>query len=190
MEPKWKIGFIVEGDSDKLIVEEIARRVLSTRLDPDPFKVHAVRLGSKIALPWAYSSVLALLDEAAYDHVVIVLDADSARAADIDRKKRRIEETLREHRLTPNEVSVCLAVPQIEAWLLAPSISKPEDIPDPKLELERTELCGGKFEVDRARKIGSTLDIEVARRRSPSFEQFVSTLEGIADKLRRQASAA
>ncbi len=189
MEPKWKIGFIVEGDTDKPIVEEIAQRVLSPRFGAVPFKVHAVRLGSEIALPWAYSSVLALLDESAYDHVVIVLDADSVRTTDVERKKRRIDEMMREHSLTSDEVSVCLAVPEIEAWLLTEDLEEPENHPDPKSKLEE-KLQNRKLTAERAGQLAKELDITRDRKRSPSLEQFVSTLERLADKLLAQASAA
>jgi hypothetical protein len=189
MEPKWKVGFIVEGDIDKPVVEAIARKVLSSRLEPDSLKVHAIRLGSRIALPWAYSSVLALLDEHEYQHVIIVLDADTALRPEVERKKRRIEDMMREHDLTPNEVTVCLTVPQIEAWLLAEYFVEPEKESDPNSKLEE-KLQIHKLTTERAGQLAKELDIKIARRRSPSLEQFVSTLEQLADKLLTRASAA
>lgn len=188
-EPKWKIGFIVEGDIDKAVVEAIARKVLSSRLEPDSLKVHAIRLGSRIALPWAYSSVLALLDEHEYQHVIIVLDADTSLRPEVERKKRRIEDMMRDHDLTPNEVSVCLVVPEIEAWLLAKHLLEPEKESDPKSKLGEN-LPNGKLTIDRAGQLAKELDINTARKRSPSLENFVASLERLADKLLNQASAA
>ena len=130
MEHEWKIGFVVEGEVDKAFVEELARRVLSPKLGQDELRVHAVRLGSEIALPWAYSSVLMLLEEKEYQHVLVVMDADTGRRSEAERKRHRIEDMMREHHLTKDEVSVCIAVPEIEAWLLAEYLPEPEKVAD------------------------------------------------------------
>jgi len=189
VEPKWKIGFVVEGDVDKAVVEEIAQRILSMRLNSTPFKAYAVRLGGRLALRRAYSSVLALLDESEYDHVIVVLDADSARKDDVERITRQYEDMMRTHQLTPNEVSVCLAVPTIEAWLLPDTFIKPEEVNDPKYEL-LTKLGVPRLHGDRAQALASEVDIDKLRRRSPSFDKFAKTLEQVADKLMQPASAA
>lgn len=189
VEPKWKIGFVVEGDIDKAVVEEIARRILSMRLNSTPFKAYAVRLGGRLALRRAYSSVLALLDESEYDHVIVVLDADSARKDDVERTTRHYEDMMRAHQLTSDDVSVCLAVPTIEAWLLPDTFVKPEEVNDPKYEL-LTKLGVPRLHADRAQALASAVDLDKLRRRSPSFDKFAKALEHVADKLMQPASAA
>lgn len=189
IEPKWKIGFIVEGDIDKAVVEEIAQRILAMRLNSTPFKAYAVRLGGRLALRRAYSSVLALLDESEYDYVIVVLDADSTRNDDVERTTRQYEDMMRAHQLTQNEVSVCLAVPTIEAWLLPDTFGKPDEVADPKSELS-ANLGVPRLHADKARMLAKEVDIEKVRRRSPSFDKFAKALEHVADKLMRPASAA
>src|SRR5262245_20125869 len=100
-----KIGFIVEGDSDKAIVEALGRRLLGK-----DFELFPVRLGNTIALPWAYATVLTLLEEKHCQHVILVLDADAVLERDVERKRCDIESMLIQHRLEKDEFTVCLAV--------------------------------------------------------------------------------
>jgi hypothetical protein len=180
-----KIGFIVEGDTDKTIVESLARKIFGPK-----FHVHAVRRGGKAALTWAYTSALVLLEDKGYAHVIVVADADTTDPDDVERQRRRLEGIMSEHHLGPDVVTVCMAVPVIDAWLLARYYDAPETIPDPGKVLE-TELWQslGETENELAQAVRD-LDITLARRRSPSFDRFVSTLERLDKQLRAQSSAA
>src|SRR5688572_8933187 len=88
-----KIGFIVEGDTDKAIVETLARRIL-----PRGTRLHTVRLGSKIALPTAYTSVIEFLRKD-YDHVWIIFDADTTEESLISAERAEVEASLRKYGL-------------------------------------------------------------------------------------------
>ncbi len=178
-----KIGFVVEGDVDKAIVETLVPRLLGER-----FRAYAVRLGGSIAVRWAYSTVLTLLQEKHYPHVVLLLDADSSLKPQVDRKRREIEAMFEEHRLGSDDVSVCFAVPEIEAWLLAGYEDRPEESTDPKSKLME-HMRARRLVPARVIDVARTLDIEKARSRSPSFDEFVRTLERVAHRL-DQAPAA
>jgi hypothetical protein len=183
IETERKIGFIVEGDVDKAVVETLARRLLG-----EAFRAYAVRLGGAIAVRWAYSTVLMLLEEKHYQHVVLVLDADSSIKAELDRKRREIQVMLDQHDLGSEVVSVCLAVPEIEAWLLAAYVDRPEESVDPRGDLA-TLLQVRRLLPEKAAEIARELDIKKARSRSPSFDEFARLLEALAERL-RQAPAA
>lgn len=177
------IGFVVEGSIDKAVVEALTPRVTG-----GAHQAFAVRIGGRIALRWAYSTVLMLLEEKRCPHVVMLLDADSSIPSQVDRRRREIEAMLEEHHLGRDEVSVCFAVPEIEAWLLAAYEEAPEQNENPKLALAR-HLHARPRTPEEVADLAHTLDIELAIKRSPSFEEFVRTLRRIAERL-AQAPAA
>jgi hypothetical protein len=183
METARKIGFVVEGDVDKAVVETLAHRLLG-----DKFRAYAVRLGGSIAVRWAYSTVLTLLEEKRYPHVILVLDAGSTLEPQIERKRREIEAMLEEHRLGSEDVSVCFAVPAIEAWLLAEYEDRPEESQDPRGRL-LNHIQERRLVSARAAELARTLDIAKARARSPSFDELVRTLERVAQMLDRAPAA-
>jgi len=173
-----KIGFLVEGDVDKAVVEALASRILGPS-----FRPYAVRLGGEVALPWAYATVLSLLEEKHYPHVVLVLDADSTNPNEVERRQQTLQGSLARHHLGANEVTVCLAVPSIEAWLLAGQRADPERVLQPKEELRR--LLGKlPLSVERATDLANALDLAIARQRAPSLDRFGATLERLATALR------
>lgn len=170
---KKKIGFIVEGDFDKEVVETLAVRLLGDRFHP-----HTIRLGGKAALPWVWSTVLDL-QARGYSHVIIVFDADVSIESEAERQRREVEMNLQQHGAARN-TSVCLAAPTIEAWLLANERMQPGDRSDPKGALHGRlphQLRSG----DGAR-LAEELDIEQARKNSWSFEQFVRTLQSLTKR--------
>jgi hypothetical protein len=178
-----KIGFVVEGSVDKALVEALAPRIFGAG-----FEVQAIRIGGAIALRWAYSTVLTLLEEKHCHHVILLLDAGAQEPSQIDRRKQQIVAMLEEHRLGSDDVSVCLAVPEIEAWLLAAYEERREERREPKAALLE-HLGARRMLPDQAAEIARTLDIEKARTRSPSFDAFVRTLGGVAARF-AQAPAA
>lgn len=173
---KQKIGFVVEGSLDKVVVEALAPRIAGV-----PDKPHVVRIGGAIAVRWAYSTVLRLLEDKGCEHVILVLDADASLASQVEKRQQEIEAMLEEHRLGSDEVSVCLAVPEIEAWLLAAYDEHPDASPNPKAAL--SEHLGVPQVTDaRCAELAQALDIEKARARSSSFDKFVRTLRRIVER--------
>lgn len=161
-----KIGFIVEGNTDRQIVEAMARQVLGER-----FLISTVRLGGLAALPWAYTTVFKFIEKG-YSKIILVLDANSVDPEEIAEKKHRVEQSFREHALE-ERIEVCFATPVIESWLLAKFQENPEDESDPKTALQRREVT-----LD-FRGLIEQLDLVEARRRSPSLDEFLKVLEVI-----------
>ncbi len=173
----FKLAFVVEGTTDATVVETLVPRVWS----PPP-QVHAVRLGGKAAVPWIWSTVAALRDEKHYDHVVVLLDADSTAQDEIEEQHAALWAQLKRHRFTEEEVSVCFAVPELEAWLLADVEQQPER--DPRTRFEERF---GRRSRRRVEQRASELDIAGARHASSSFDQFVKTLEALREQRERAA---
>ena len=184
METKTKIGFIVEGDTDKSVVETVARHLLGPN-----FHVHAVRLGGKAALPWAYATALRLLGDKGYAHIVVVLDADVSNddPETIERLAWQVRDQFRTHGLE-DSTSICIAVPSIEAWLLSAYVEQPEAVLDPKPDLVR-HLGVPALSPEVAERAARALDLTLARSRSPNFDHFARTLEGLAMQHARAPAA-
>lgn len=163
-----RFGFIVEGDTDKAIAETLIRRML-----PSSIQLHTVRLGGKIALPSAYTTVALFLDRG-HEHVFILFDTDSTIASVIARQRREVEAPLREHHLL-DRAAVCPVVPTIEAWLLAGMADQPDSVPDPKAELTRT-LRIRPSDVGALARLATTIDLDLARRRNASFAEFTDAV--------------
>ena len=82
-----------------------------------------------------------------------------------------------------DRVKICMAVPMFEAWLLAAHREGPEQRTRPKRDLAR--LAGPRATI---RELTEQLPIELARRRSRSFDELVTALEAFAPVKARQAS--
>lgn len=100
-----RIAFVVEGDTDKAVAEALARRVW--RILPE--RMRTVRLGGRAAVPWLWETVLTLLEEKGYDHVVVLLDADEEHDH-ADDALDEIKAALASHHIDEKNVSVFLAV--------------------------------------------------------------------------------
>jgi hypothetical protein len=154
-------------------VEALARRVLG-----EGFLPYAVCLGAKAALPWAYASALLLLDEKGYSHVIVVLDAGSSSPSEVAYQQKQMEDQLRTHEIA-EDTTVCMAVPALDAWLLAAYHEHPEAVAEPKRELAM-HLALPSLRPEGAERVARELDIGLARSRSPSFDRFVQALEELA----------
>lgn len=116
--------------------------------------MRTVRLAGRASVSWLWDTVLTLLKRRV--------------AADI-------KATLASHRIDEKKVSVFLAVPVLEAWILAGTDEQPE-VPDAKQRLRK--LLGRRSPDELADAVKS-LDLEKARRRSPSLDAFVAGLESL-----------
>ena len=167
MKTKYKVGFIVEGDRDKLIVETLSHRIL-----PAEFDFHSVRIGGKAGLYTAYTTVLLFLDRD-YQHTIIVFDKNESE----DWLVPLVEETLERYGLV-DEATICPAVPAIEAWLLAEYEENPEQVANPKLALA-AHLQLPELTLEVIANLAKKLDIAKARQRSESFDHFVCALHQV-----------
>ena len=171
LERAERIAFVVEGDTDKAVAEALAQRVW--RIPPE--RMRTVRLGGRAAVPWLWETVLTLLEEKGYDHVVVLLDADDEDPEDADDGVAEIKAALVSHHIDEKSVSVFLAVPVLEAWILAGTDEQPE-VPDAK---QRLLNLLGRWSPDELADAVKSLDLEKARRRSPSLDAFVTGLESL-----------
>jgi ribosomal protein L30/L7E len=173
---KQRIGFVVEGSTDKAIAEALALRIMGAQVEP-----YVIRIGGPIAWRWAHSTVLMLLEEKRCRHVVLLFDADAPQGPQVDRRRQEIEAMLDEHRLGKEEVSVCLAVQAVESWLLAAHDERPEEVAAPKAALLE-HLGERSLTPEHSAELVGKLDIEKACDRSPSFSKFVSILRKVAEQ--------
>ncbi len=154
---------------------QISTRVYSARslcsvVDSKPSAVVSVRTGN-VRPAWRHA------DEQGRARARVGIAAEHQRI--------QIESMMRAHQFTPQEVSVCLAVQTIEAWLLAQHDPNPEMHANAKNVLKERE---GRLDGAVISRLANDLDIQLARKRSPSLNRFVSILEGLAAT--RQAHAA
>jgi hypothetical protein len=166
-----KIGFIVEGDVDRLIVEILAHRIL-----PKGFDFHTVRLGGIAALSSAYTTVLLFLDKG-YRHTILVFDTDSAIEVNYSWRVQMLEDSFETYGVL-EQTTICTAVPTIEAWLLAEYEADPEQVANPKVALAG-HLGVQNLTLEMIGEVAERLDIEKARRRSESFDRFVGVLHKV-----------
>lgn len=183
------IGFLVEGDIDKAVVETVGLRLLKKPLGDIDFDMNVVRLGGRAGIPWAWATVHAMLEEHGHDHVIVVLDADTIRQGRAANFRRNVQALLEQYHVSKDDASVCIAIPTIEAWLLAAYDEHPEQVENPKAKLcEILEL--EKLTAGKATELATALDIDLARKRAPSFDEFIKTVTKIAGHLRATSAAA
>jgi len=188
MTHNFTIGFLVEGYIDKAVIEVLAERLLGAGPRAEDYYFRVVSMGGKAAVPWAWSTVLAMLDEDRDQHVVLVLDADTTEPERIESQRARIEAMLADHNLESDEVSICFAVPTIEAWLLSTYEAKPEAIANAKQTLH-THLKIDRLTPEGAAIAARGLDLVLARQRAPSFNHFAETLDRIIKNLDELSAA-
>lgn len=168
-----KLGFIVEGDAAKAVLEELIPRLLPAGR---AVEYGFVRLGGRAGLSTAYTSAIVLLSKNS-DHVFIVFDAGSTLPAVVAEQKERVFAGVREYRLEA-DVTVCPAIPTIESWLLAGLRDQDPFAPDPTKRLG--SMLGHPFDpaVDGPGLVAQ-LDLELASRRNESFAQFAEALASV-----------
>lgn len=177
---KIRLGFIVEGDNDREIVEPLIKKLLG-----EECTLSFVRMGGVGAFYWAFSPVVELLTDKHCDYVVVLADADSNKKSAVKNRKEMIERPLREHHLNESAVSVCLAVPVAEAWILARYEENPEQFLDAKERLSKLLRDNRRnFTAAELRREAESLNLAVARQRSPSLDSFLKIVEKASSSLR------
>jgi len=172
-----KLAIIVEGDAEKAFFEALVPRVVG----PD-VSLRLVRVGGKAAFPSTFFEAAQFV-EAGYAAVFVVVDADTDIPEEIELQKQRLFDIYRRYGLQ-ERVRIVMAVPMLESWLLAAYEEEPERSRHPKRDLAR--FAGVAREDIHA--LAAALPIDVARRRSPSFDGLVTALEAYAPRKARRAS--
>jgi hypothetical protein len=173
-----KLAFFVEGDIEKDFVEALAPRVLGPNAH-----VHVVRVGAKAAFSSTFYEAARFL-EAGYAQIFLIVDADTEIRTEIHLQKQRLVDVFRRYGLA-DRVRIIMAVPMLEAWLLAAYREDPERSTHPKRDLARFL---GAHAGDKIRALAAELAIDVVRRRAKSFDEFVTSLEAFAPSKVRRAS--
>ena len=172
-----KLAFFVEGDADKDFVEALVPRIVGREAI-----VRVLRVGGKAAFSSTFYEAAQLL-EAGHAAVFLIVDADTAIDSEIETQRQRLVEVFRRYGLE-DRVRICMAVPMLEAWLLAAHQEDPERNTHPKRDLAR--LAGA----DGVRALAETLPIDQSRRRAKSFDEFVATLQAFVPRRARRARGA
>jgi len=173
-----KLVFFVEGSSDKAFLEALVPRILGPRV-----AMRVVRVGGKAAFSSTFFESAQFLD-AGYASVFLLLDADTEIPDEIDRQKRQLMEVFRRYALT-DHIHIHMAVPMLEAWLLAAYQAHPEQSTHPERDLARH---AGVDAANRIGELAAALPIEIARQRSGSLDDFIRGLEAFAPAKARRAS--
>ncbi|MEM9459234.1 MAG: DUF4276 family protein [Myxococcota bacterium] len=175
LEHPERIAFVVEGDADRDVAETLAKRVWAAL----PERFHTVRLGGRAAIPWLWNTVLTLLEEKDYEHVVVLLDADTIDGDEAYRRVAELEAELSKRQIAKESVSILLAVPELEAWLLAETEENPEVLDAKQRLQQRMPKHQGKVSPNTLANLARTLNLPRARERSPSLNSFLAVLESL-----------
>jgi len=164
--PLMKLGFIVEGDSHKAILERLVPKLISAS---SPIRCAFIRLGGRGALSTAYTSAIVLLGKK-YDHVFIIFDTYTGYPDAVAEQEERVAAGVRQFGLD-EDVTVCPAVLQLESWLLAGLPDQDAKMFDPKSSL--SAMLGKAYSgVDDGPGLADRIDIQLAEQRSLSFAKF------------------
>lgn len=145
--------------------------------------MRVVRVGGKAAFSSTFVEAAQFL-EAGYATVFLVVDTDTEIPTEIDLQKQRLAAVFRRYGLE-ERVRICMAVPMLEAWLLAAYRDDPERSTHPKRDLARFVGTDAGHKISA---LAAGLPIDVVRRRSRSFDEFVMALEAFAPSKARRAS--
>jgi hypothetical protein len=145
--------------------------------------VRVVRVGGKTAFSSTFFEAARFL-EAGYAAVFLVVDADTEIPTEIELQKRQLLDVFHRYGLD-DRVRICMAVPMLESWLLAAYQEHPERSTHPQRDLAR---FAGADALDKIQSLAAALPIDVARRRSRSFDDLVTGLEAFAPPKARRAS--
>lgn len=170
-----RIAFLVEGDEDKVVVEELLRRIATEEnLRQPQFKT--VRLNGSPSVRY-FIPELRQLHKQGYRHVVLVFDAhqedERALLEQLQGKLHRAGMT------NQDRVDLIAVTPSIEAWLLADDKAlsevtdqKPQEGVPPKEAIR--QMIGGRLQL--IKDLASRVRISVLRQKDRAFQQFENSV--------------
>lgn len=158
---------IVEGDTDKAVVEEIAKKI-KVRV-----KVLKMRGNNPDKAARLANSMLSVED---YCKVIILKDEHKHPRETIDKLISRMLEEIQHEKKHPITVKK-----SIEAWILAGmGVANPENIDDPVEHLDHILRKQGKRYIkspETARRLARHIDLQKAAQHSNTLKQFIETLK-------------
>ena len=179
-----KIGLIVEGASDKPVVEAL---LANQEVNP------IIRIAGGAKILSAPSWMVPRLYADGADKVIALKDSHCR--TDVENYRRQVEDQLGQI----EGLEVCLVIHAIESWLLADSeavggylgmtvkpVANPEKHCKPEEELNHIFRLGGRSYVKRADApgIARRLNHKVVSKRSPSFVAFLQAVKSKSPEVR------
>jgi hypothetical protein len=156
-----KLVFIVENDLDEVIIETLAKRLVSPSL-----RFRTVQMGTLTAFHAAYISVIELLQQDPHYRFLILFDTNTTEVYEIDTYQNFIIEPLNRYGLL-EYVTFCPIVPNLNAWLLD------------KYQLPE-RLFGQKYNLSKIAKVARNIDLNLLKRENASFRRFAKALQQVA----------
>jgi len=175
-----RILVLVEGPSDKGFVEDILKRL---GLKPRVIVMRGNRPEK------AVNHIKA--QKGSYDKAVILKDLHEREETVVKRLLERIYSKLKETGEETSKIRCVVVRRAIESWFLADpealektlgcrvNVGDPEEISDPSQYLNQELEKHGKHYIksmEISRRIARKINIEIARRRSKSFNEFIETV--------------
>ena len=174
------IGLVTDGAYDRLAIAALIRACrpgigVEPRQCPRDSTQKAIRILKELARPGMVS------------FAVWVRDAESNEPEEVQRLEKLMSDTVRSADRLMLDVRCVVAVPMLEAWLLAdenavqkecgssPVFQHPERIKDPKSELRRL-LNRRPYTREVARRIAEIADVDLIAKRCPSFQKLRDAL--------------
>ncbi len=175
------IGLLTDGPFDKLAIAALVRTCrpgvgVESRQCPRDNTKKAIRILKELARPNMVS------------FAVWVRDAETNEPEEVQRIEKSMNDALRSEDKLILDVRCVVAVPMLEAWLLAdenamgkvcgssPVFQNPERIKDPKSELRRL-LNRRRYTPEVARRIAEIADVNLIAQRCPSFQKLRDVLQ-------------
>lgn len=115
--PAANIAFIVEGQTDRFIVETLANKIAEEQPDQPPPRFASVSLSGSPRVRNIFPTISALLRKG-FGRVIVVFDTDSIDATENDRFVGSLGDQLVREGLA-DRVTLVPIVPEIESWILA-----------------------------------------------------------------------
>ena len=174
------IGLVTDGAYDRLAITALVRACrpgvrVEPRQCPRDNTKKAVRILKELARPSMVS------------FAIWVRDAESNEPEEVQRIEKSMHDAVRSADKLILDVRCVVAVPMLEAWLLADDnavrkvcgsstvFQNPERIKDPKSELRRP-LNRRPYTREVARRVAEIADVDLIAKRCPSFQKLRDAL--------------
>lgn len=120
-QPK-RIALLVEGESDKLVLEALFKKITSDL--PEPVELKTIRVGGSPRVRNVFPELNRLKSQG-FDRIFLIFDADGIDEEENARLVRALEGRLIKEGLS-DTVTLVPIVPSIESWLLAGAEADPK----------------------------------------------------------------
>jgi hypothetical protein len=175
-----KVAFIVEGDTDQVIVEALARKILDKVPGGRSLQLTTLPVYGSPRVRNVFPEIYSFLREG-FERVIVVFDADSADEDEVEAfvdslRARLVQEDL------DDAVTLVAVAPEIEGWLLAdPEIAK-EVLSGETLRGSPKEMIERLLKKEPLQSLVAHLHPERIREKDQSFRAFERSLREVAER--------